>query len=293
METPAQYRGLLGEVQAFFRPLPDKPEETPESVLRALWFSAAGRPMSIARVDGHPLPALDASQTQRLQRLIALKRSGVPLAHLTGRQSFLGLELLAGPQALIPRVETEIVARAALAQLAGRGPARAIDVCTGCGNLALALAREGARVYGTDVSEDAVALARRNARFTGLARRVTFLPGDLFRPLEALGLEGACDLVTCNPPYITSAKVARMPREIREHEPRLAFDGGALGLSIITRLFAEAPRYLKPGGALTLEVGLGQGPLLHRRLSRLAWVERAEAHRDDEGHIRALVAVRR
>jgi release factor glutamine methyltransferase len=293
VEPPTQYASLLGEIQAFFQPLPDKPEETPESVLRALWFSAAGRPMSIGRINGQPLPALDGAALGRLQGLIALKRAGVPLAHLTGRQSFLGLELLAGPEALIPRVETEILAKAAIARLAGRHDPVAIDVCTGCGNLALAYAREGARVYAADLSEDAIALAKRNADFTGLADRVTFFAGDLFQPLEALGLEGACDLVSCNPPYITSAKVGRMPEEISAHEPKLAFDGGAMGLSIITRVFAEAPRYLRPGGALALEIGLGQGPLLHKRLSRLPWVADTQAHRDGEGHIRALLAVRR
>ena len=293
VESDPQYASLLGEIQAFFRPQPDKPEETPEAILRALWFSAAGQPMSVARINGHPLPRIDAEGAERVRRLIALKRDGVPLAHITGRQSFLGLELCAGPEALIPRAETEILAKAALAHLVGKHDPVAIDVCTGCGNLAIAYAREGARVYAADLSEDAVALARRNAAFTGFAGRVELLCGDLFEPLKAVGLEGACDLVSCNPPYITSAKVPKMPDEIAAHEPKLAFDGGAMGLSIITRVFAEAPAFLKPGGALAIEIGLGQGPLLYKRLARLPWVAGAQAHRDAQGHIRALVATRR
>lgn len=290
------FRSLLAEVEAFHVPQPDKPEESPEAVLRALWFSAAGAPRSIAQINGDPVPRIDAQGQARLKDLIALKRQGRPLAHLTGRQHFLGVELLAGPQALIPRAETELLGRAALDFLHGISRPRpvVVDVCTGSGNLALALARHvpGAQVYAADISEEAIRLAKRNAQFTNLPQ-VQFFVGDLFAPLEALALEERCDLVTCNPPYITSAKVPRMAAEISAHEPRLAFDGGALGLSVLTRLFAEAPRFLRPGGALAFELGAGQGPLLRKRLHRLEWVHTVEARHDAHGEIRALLAVRR
>ena len=295
MEPTPLYSDLLGEVQGFFEPQADKPEETPAAVLRALWFSAAGTPVSAGAVDDSPLPAIDDAGVERLKSLIARKREGVPLAHITGRQSFLGMELLAGPAALIPRVETEILGRAALNLLGGRSAPLVIDVCTGCGTLALAYARHvpQARVLAADLSPEAVDLARRNAAFTGLAGRVEFFSGDLFAPFEGMGLEGRCDLVSCNPPYITSAKVPKLAAEISAHEPKLAFDGGAMGLSILTRLFKEAPRFLKPGGALAFEMGLGQGPLLQKRLERLEWVERVSPHHDDQGEIRALVAFAR
>ncbi|HWA38062.1 MAG TPA: HemK/PrmC family methyltransferase [Burkholderiales bacterium] len=295
METHPLYAPLLAEIEAFFEPQPDKPEETPSSILRALWFAAAGQPVSIAAINGHPLPRLGDEAVARLRELVAQKRAGAPLAHLTGRQSFLGLELLAGPAALIPRIETEILGRAAIAFLKRSNASLALDVCTGSGNLALAYAREvpGLRVFAADLSEDAVALARCNAAFTGLDDRVTFAAGDLFAPFEGAGLEGRCDLVSCNPPYITSAKVPKMAAEISAYEPRLAFDGGAMGLSVLTRLFKEAPHYLKPGGALAFELGRGQGPLLYKRLLRVDWVESVEPQLDDEGEIRALVAVRR
>lgn len=290
------YRSLLAELEAFHQPQPDKPGETPEAVLRALWFCAAGAPRSVTRINGDPVPEIDAQAQERLLTLIRLKREGRPLAHLTGRQHFLGLELLAGSEALIPRAETELLGRAALDFLrtVSHPQPVVVDVCTGSGNLALALARHvaGARVYAADLSGEAIRLAKRNAEFTNLPQ-VQFFVGDLFAPLEGLGLEERCDLVTCNPPYITSAKVPRMPAEISEHEPRLAFDGGALGLSILTRLFAEAPRFLRPGGALAFELGAGQGPLLRKRLHRLDWVHTVEARHDAHGEIRALLAVRR
>ncbi len=295
MENNPLYTDLLAEVQGFFQAQPDKPEETPAAVLRALWFSAAGTPLSVVAVDGSPLPKMAEAGAARLKDLVARKRDGVPLAHLTGRQSFLGVELLAGPQALIPRKETEILGKAVIDFLMKRPESLVIDVCTGCGNLALAYARHvpRARVFAADLSEEAVALARRNAEFTGLADRVQFFAGDLFASFAGLDLEGRCDVVSCNPPYITSAKVPRMATEIAAHEPKLAFDGGAMGLSILTRLFKEAPAFLKPGGALAFELGLGQGALLMKRLERLDWVESVTALHDAHGEIRALFATHR
>lgn len=299
METHPLFRSLLAELEAFHQPQHDKPDETPEAVLRALWFCASGAPRSVKAINGDPVPRMDAGGEARLRNLIQLKREGRPLAHLTGRQHFLGLELLAGPDALIPRAETELLGRMAIdflaREAASRGAPRILDVCTGSGNLALALASHfpASRVCAADLSPEAIGLATRNAEFTGLAERVRFFVGDLFAPFEGLGLESAFDLVTCNPPYITSAKVPRMASEISAHEPRLAFDGGALGLSILTRLFSEAPRFLRAGGALAFELGAGQGPLLRKRLHRLDWVCSVEARHDARGDIRALLAIRR
>ncbi len=268
-------------------------------MLRALWFAAAGRPQSIPRINGDPLPHIAGFEIETLRALMARKREGAPLAYITGRQHFLGLDLLTSPAALIPRKETEILGRAALRYLKERSlverELRVIDVCTGSGNLALAYAHHvpKARVFAADLSADAVALAQRNAAFTGLTERVRFFAGDLFSPLDALGLEGAVDLVSCNPPYITSNKVSKMPEEIALHEPRLAFDGGVLGISVVTRLIAEAPRFLKPGGVLCFELGLGQGDLLELRLNRQPWVDWVESHEDHSGAIRALVAFKK
>lgn len=300
MTVDKLYLALLHEVAGFFQPQADKPEETPETVLRALWFAAAGRPRSPASLNGSRLPAMDPAGIETLKDYIARKRDGIPLAHITGRQGFLGIELLCGPAALIPRKETEILGRAAIAflrQRARRGrQLRALDVCTGCGNLALAFAAHepATCVLASDVSARAIALARRNAAYTGLAARVRFRTGDLFAPFEGdAELLGNCDLVSCNPPYISSAKVPRMGHEIVRHEPRLAFDGGAMGIGILARLVNEAPRFLRPGGALCFELGAGQGPILEGRLRRQRWVEAVEAHRDRNGVVRALVATRK
>jgi release factor glutamine methyltransferase len=296
MVVESEFRRLLAEVESFWQPMPDKPEETPEGVLRALWVTAAGSPASVERAMGMPLAELDPAADARLRELLARKKSGVPLGHLTGRQSFLGLELIAGPGALIPRKETEILGRAALAKLkalvAERGEVLVLDACTGCGNLALAYAHHepGARVHGVDLSQEAVDLAERNRVFTGLGARVAFRQGDFVTAFESEEFLGKVDLFSCNPPYISAAKVPAMAREISAFEPPMAFDGGPFGISILTRLLKNAPRFLKPRSWLCFEVGLGQGAALASRLEKNPAFAAVETWLDPAGEIRALSA---
>jgi len=278
--------------------LPDKPEETAASTLAALRHAAAGAPLSAERALAASTPVLDAAAERRLDGLVERRLAGVPLAHLTGRQAFLGLELLAEPAALVPRRETELLGYAAVAlagELAAASPAPilVIDACTGSGNLALAVAAAvpSARVFGGDLSKPAIDLARRNADRLGLAARVSFRDGDLLDPFDAPEFLGALDLLLCNPPYISSAKVAQMDAEIAAHEPHLAFDGGPLGVNVLMRLLQEAPRYVKTGGWLGFEVGLGQGPAMARRLRAGAYAEVRELV-DASGAVRALLARR-
>jgi release factor glutamine methyltransferase len=294
----SSYRTLLGEVERFWIPLPDKPEETAEAVLRALWSTACGRPVSALQASGVELPPLDGAALERLQALIERKRAGVPLAHLTGRQTFMGLELLAGPGALIPRRETEIVGRAALAKLhelaEQRGEVRVLDVCTGSGNLAYAYAHHEprARVHASDLAPEAIELARRNGEHCALAARVELRVGDLFEPFASAGFFEACDLVSCNPPYISTSKVGLMHPEISLFEPQAAFNGGVYGIAILAKLVREAPSFLRSGGWLAFEVGLGQGEVIARQLRKNGAFSAVEACSDAEGEVRALLARR-
>ena len=166
------FRKLTTRFSAGLSLLLDKTEETPESTLRALWHAAADAPVSIEKAGSLPLPELDAFDVNRLQRLIGQRVAGIPLAHLTGRQHFMGLELLAGEEALILRREAELLGRGALEVLqgleAGRDEGTVVDVCTGSGNLALAW------VFTADLSGEAVALALRNGHHLGLEARVEF-----------------------------------------------------------------------------------------------------------------------
>ena len=295
-EAAPTFASLLAEVERFWIPLPDKPEESAEGVLCALWRAACGTPVSVGRAERAGLPELDAAARERLAALIKRKRAGVPLAHLTGRQSFMGLELLAGPAALIPRKETEILGHAALAKIQWiaerQGEVRVLDACTGSGNLALAYAHyePRARVYASDLSAEAVELARHNAAYTGLAARVEFRVGDLLEPFDAEPFLAACDFLSCNPPYISTAKVKAMHPEISLFEPEAAFNGGVYGVSILTRLVRQARRFLKPGGWLGFEVGLGQGGMLARQLAKNPDFSIVERFTDGAGEVRAILA---
>ena len=277
--------------------LPDKPEETPDSTLRALWHTASGAPRSAQAGIALELPVLDAAGEHRLDALLARRLAGEPLAHLTGRQQFAGMEMLAGPGALVPRRETELLARGAIevtrALVAEQGAAvRVVDVCCGSGNVALAVAHHvpEARVFGADLSEDAVALARQNAEYLKLQDRTEFRAGDLLAPFDTAEFHGSIDALTCNPPYISSAKVEHLHGEISKYEPHLAFDGGPFGVAILMRLLQDAPRFLKPGGWLAFEVGLGQGPAMAKRLEKMPRVTQVKPLLDEHGAIRALLA---
>lgn len=298
MTQPDLYNELLREITSSRTYLADKPEESPESALRALWFLAAGDPRSVERCHNYDLPTLSDESQKLLRNFIREHLKGVPLSHLTGRQQFMEVEMLVGPDALIPRKETEILGYAALKLLkeaiSYSGYAQVIDLCTGSGNLALALAyhEPNCRIFAADLSPDAVSLARRNAIHLALQDKVTFSVGDLFAPFANDQFVGQIDMVVCNPPYITSQRVTEMPSEVSNYEPRLAFDGGPLGLSILLRLISEAPHYLKSGGWLGFEVGLGQGKFIRQRLERNNEYSEIQALTDIDGNERALLAQR-
>jgi len=238
MQTNDLFQSLLNQLQSQLEVLPDKPEETPLLTLRALWFCAAGEAKSVQAAETGELPELDAEQVKQLIKSIEERLRGVPLAHITKRQHFMGIELLAGPEALVPRKETEILARAALDLLhkieGSEGSPIIKDICTGAGNLAIAYAvhAPNARVYASDLCPNAVSLAKRNAVYVGVEDRVEIREGDLLAPFDEELFLGTVDILSCNPPYISSAKVDSMRDEIANYEPRLAFDGGPFGIKI-------------------------------------------------------------
>lgn len=289
------YDDLLQRLEANLEVLPDKPDETARVTLDCLWSTAAGTPLTVSESRTYVRSALDDAQHERLRALVELRLGGAPLAHLTGRQDFMGIVLRTSPAALIPRRETELLTRTALLRLAAleHTTPTVVDVCTGSGNIALALATAApwARVWGGDLCDQAVDLARSNALLLGRPD-VGFMVGDLIEPFMTPDFLGQVDVVTCNPPYISSAKVEVMHPEIRAHEPRLAFDGGPFGINVLMRLIKEAPLLLRRGGWLLFEVGMGQGEPLQRRLAGLPDFSVVEGVSDENGHIRALAACR-
>lgn len=207
---------------------------------------------------------------------------------------FMTVELELAPGVLVPRAETELLGRAALEKLA-EGPAGpvVVDMCCGSGNLALAIAAAtDARVHASDLTDETVALARRNTARLGLEKRVQIAQGDMFSGLAGLDLEGQVDLVVCNPPYISSAKLETDSAHLLEDEPREAFDAGPYGIALHQRLIADAPQFLKPGGWLAFEFGAGQDRQVKLLLTRARAYEQPDFLTDADGIPRVAVVRR-
>ena len=196
--------------------------------------------------------ALQPAEAGRYVARLRRRMSREPLQHVLGTAPFRHVTLRVGPDALVPRPETELLAEWALELLPSALAAPVvIDVGTGTGCIACAIAweRPGARVIALDVSPRAVAVARDNVAALGLSGRVMVEVSDLF---SALGPTRA-DLVVCNPPYLATSLIPALSPEVSRHDPRVAIDGGPDGLAVIRRLVAETPAWLGPSGALALE----------------------------------------
>jgi len=193
--------------------------------------------------------------------LVWRRLCGEPTPYIVGRVDFHDIELAVAPLAAIPRPETELLVEetSALARnrLRGAPSLTIVDVGTGCGAIALALATHlpSAQIIATDISPAALALAQGNAERLGLTSRLRFLRGDLLKPLDQ-----PADIVVANLPYVRSAEWQSLPVDIRCYEPREALDGGPDGLRVIERLLRQAPPLLRSGAALLLEIGYDQGP---------------------------------
>ncbi|MGH2926716.1 MAG: N5-glutamine methyltransferase family protein [Solirubrobacteraceae bacterium] len=218
-----------------------------------------------------------------------------------GTVRFFGLELRCEENVLVPRAETELLARTALELLSppeagATSPLTLLDLGCGAGNLTCALAWHlpAAHVWACDLSPDAVRLTRRNADDLGLGERVTVRQGDLF---EAIGddrdrLRGCLDAILCNPPYLSSSRVDAQLEGPLAREPRAAFDGGPFGIAFHQRVAREAGSWLRPGGRLLFEVGAGQARQVLRLLDRAGGYREAVQVADPGGVGRVVWARR-
>jgi release factor glutamine methyltransferase len=210
-----------------------------------------------------------------------------------GRTTFMGLELAVVPGVLVPRAETELLARTALSLLGGMNTdaPRVIDMCTGAGNLACAIASHVTRasVWCSDLTDNCVEVARANVLQLGLADRIVVAQGDLFAGLEGVGLEDSIDLIVCNPPYVSQKRLLDGDRtSLLVEEPREAFDGGPYGLSIHQRVMKEALPFLRAGSALAFEFGLGQDRQVRMLFERTGAFENLHCVANESGEARVI-----
>jgi len=208
--------------------------------------------MGVDLVD--PDATVPPAARRRFERMVERRSTGEPVPFITGRLDFRGLELRAKPGVFVPRDSSEFLAEQAVRRLRRRGDPVAVDLATGAGAIALAVANEvpGALVYGADISQEAVALARANARRLGLSAR--FVAGDLFGGLPA-SLHGQVDVITLHPPYVARDELADLPDEIRNFEPEhVLTDHSVDGLGLVERTADEAWGWLCRGGWVLIEV---------------------------------------
>ena len=255
--------------------------------------------------------AFSPAETNSLRELVKRRGQREPLQHIVGSTSFCGYEIAVNRHALVPRPETELLAEAGWKFLStiNYQPSTALDFGTGTGCIAIALASKcpNAKITATDISVDALALAKQNAEKNNVAERIEFLQGDGFatlknrwgeRPREPKsndqdGSPGVSphqfDLLISNPPYIASAEIETLEPEVKDFDPRAALDGGADGLDFYRRIAAEAKPFLKSDGKIMLEFGDGKADAIKKIFENEKWI--VEAVRDDYSQrARILVA---
>lgn len=226
-----------------------------------LYYMGADRSFLFA----HFADEIDDKRCEAYFELIDERGTGKPVQYITGRQEFMGISFLVSDSVLIPRQDTESLVEEAI-KMANEnhktlGNLNILDLCCGCGAICVSLGYylTKARLVATDISKKALSVARKNAADYRVSGKIKFIQGDLFAPLKtgAFG-KGHFDMIISNPPYIRSAVLATLQREITEHEPMIALDGGADGLDFYRRIISKAPGYLKKHGLLLLEIGYDQ-----------------------------------
>ena len=236
--------------------------------------------------------ALTDAEADTLREMVKWRGQRKPLQHIVGSTSFCGLEIAVNPHVLVPRPETELLGEAGWQFLLTLNSqlSTALDFGTGSGCIAIALAMKcpAARITATDVSEEALTVARQNAARHGVTDRISFALGDGFAALPA---NARFNLIISNPPYIPTADIASLEPEVRDFDPHSALAAGTDGLDFFRRLAAEAPERLQPGGKIMLEFGDGQANAVQKEFESQKWI--VEAVRDDYTQRQRILIARR
>ena len=269
-----------------------------DAAIRELLDSAPDRPdveMEIAKI--YAAAEREGVLDPQLALDLAHRRAtGCMLPQILGRTSFMGQELLFEPGVCAVREETELLGWTAVERLremkkersADSGPLRLIEIGSGAGNLTCGIAKAvpEVQVWAIDLERACTALTAKNVERLGLAGQVSVLEGDMFAPIEALGLRGRIDAIVSNPPYIASTRLLKDKAYLLDHEPRAAFDGGPFGINIQLRLIKEALPFLRAGGWLLFEFGAGQHHQVGQLVQRTGGYDMIEFVSDPAGQPR-------
>ena len=246
----------------------------------------------------HPERELASQEEQLYNQYISERALGKPVSYITGVKEFMGLEFAVNEAVLIPRPETELLVEEAVKELEAisreaEAVPRVLDLCTGSGAIAISIRHflPQAEVTATDLSEEALQVARENAgRILGESEdSIRFLQGDLFEAFSDFQSPGSglFNLIVSSPPYIPAKVIDGLMPDVKDYEPRLALDGGADGLDFYRRIAAEAPAHLNKGGVLLLEIGWDQGDSVPALLREAGFTD-VQAHEDFQGILRMV-----
>jgi release factor glutamine methyltransferase len=216
---------------------------------------------------------LKEGEKESLEKMIQRRISGEPLQYILEHQEFWSIDFKVDPRVSIPRPETELLVEQSLLILSGnslRGIPSVLEIGTGSGAIAIALAKEVKNIFlvATDISREALVLAKENAESEGVRHQIEFVNGDLFGPLRPSKGREPFDLILSNPPYIVRPEIGSLAKEVRDYEPIVALDGGEDGLDFYRRIISGAPFYLREGGWLLLEIGQGQREKVAEQIER-------------------------
>jgi release factor glutamine methyltransferase len=238
--------------------------------------------------------AVGKEQLDRLRGLVKRAAEHEPVAYLVGRTEFYSLELSVAPDCMIPRPETELLAERAIEFLRGRKGAQFVcDLCTGCGCIAAAIAKNHAdcRIIATDICGSALSIAAQNIEKHGLQERVTLLCGDLFEPIVPQLDVSKFDLIVCNPPYVSAPEFEKLEKNVKEYEPKLALYAGQDGLDVYRRICEKVGDFLKPDAALMLEIGYAQGRDVKELLEAAGTFAEIKVEKDVHNNDRVVTAI--
>jgi release factor glutamine methyltransferase len=241
---------------------------------------------------------LKEKEQEALERLIKRRISGEPLQYILGHQEFWSIEFKVDPRVLIPRPETELLVEQILfilSEMPLRWTPSVLEIGTGSGAVAISLAKEMKDIFlvATDISRDALLVAKENARSAGVLGRIEFVNGNLFAPFRLFREGELFDFILSNPPYVDYSEIQRLAREVRDYEPIIALDGGEDGLEIYRSITSKAHFYLRKGGWLLLEVGQGQGEKVSEQIETSGFFLKPQLLPDLSGIGRVVKAQRR
>lgn len=230
-----------------------------------------------------------------LRELVKRAAGSEPIQYLIGKTEFYSMGFEVCPDCLIPRPETELLIERAIEFLRTRNGKQAVcDLCTGCGCIAIAIAKNysDARIVATDISDAALAVAARNIQTHQLSEKINLIQGDLFEPLIPQIDQYQFDLIVCNPPYVSSGEYEKLDANVRNYEPKIALHAGTEGLDIYRRICDKMGDFLKPDASVILEIGYAQGPAVRQLLQETGLFAEISIEKDFHDNDRVIIANR-